>query len=290
MSYPRIHEKIFGEPWLVAPDTYDAIRRTFLAHVAAKSSADPESLRPEIPALDPHAAAFFAAGPSRGREKLYHQIGATAVLGFSGIIGKRLGWLETFCGGLDVDQMTGILSSAYADDSVESIILHLDTPGGTVTGVPEAAYYLASLAAQGEKEIVAYTDTLMASAGYYIAAGAHRIVASPSSRVGSIGVVGTLLDCTQFDAIEGLKYTTYKSGKYKDLGNPHREATPEESAKIQAEVDAIAAEFFARVRQYRPEAQEEVFAADVYRGSEALRVGLVDALASSLEELLEQLA
>lgn len=280
MSYPRIHRKIFNDAWLIEPAAYDAIRNTFLAHCArlADSSAAPK--------------AADSAEPSAQPSKPYAVLDGVAIVPLRGIIGKRLSMLEMFCGGCDVDTFAARLQMAYDDAEAHTILIDVDSPGGTVTGVPEAAALVARLADAGGKEIVSYTETLNASAAYYISSQAHRVFASPSSSTGSIGVVITVANQAEYDKKLGVEYTTITTGKFKDLGNPHRAMTDDEQKLLQAEAFELFHDFADAVAHARGVTRSHVEAleARVFRGDEAVARGLVDGLADTRAALLRRLS
>ena len=71
------------------------------------------------------------------------------------------------------------------DRRVKAIILRVNSPGGGVT--PSQEIYREILKTREKKKIVASMGTVAASGGYYVASGAHKIVASstpvlPNSR------------------------------------------------------------------------------------------------------------
>ena len=76
-----------------------------------------------------------------------------------------------------------------------------------------------------------------------VACAAERIVALPSAVVGSIGVVSARPMVEALLHKMGVEMLVAKTGLYKDMGSPFREATPEERAKEQALLDAIYTRF-----------------------------------------------
>ena len=249
---------------------YDSLLQQFLTHCA-------------IGARVPAAIADNAT-----EETPDQSLPGIAVIPITGIIGKRLGMMETMCGGYDLEQLYTSLAIARSDPSIHTIILHADTPGGAVTGVPEMAEVIYEAVQNGGKLVLGYTDTLCASAGYYLLSQCHQVFAAPSSLVGSIGVVTSMVDRSKADAMAGISYTTIKSGAMKDLGNPHRPATSAELEAIQANIDAIAAQFFSDVQRVRGIDPKPLEAA-VFSGADALEKGLVDGLYPTLDALIESL-
>ncbi len=110
--------------------------------------------------------------------------GMVAVVPLVGVIGKGLSSLEKALGGVDLNDFTKAFKAMEADPQVSEIWLYVNSPGGTATGVEEAA----ELVRNSTKPTATYSDQIMASAGYYIGAAADRVIVAPSAIVGSIGV------------------------------------------------------------------------------------------------------
>lgn len=122
-----------------------------------------------------------------------------------------------------------------ADRTVGAIVIPIDSPGGSIDGVPETA----ALVREGRrtKPVVAVVDTLAASAAYWIAAQASEVVITPSGSVGSIGVYVAHVDQSALEAQVGLKVTLISAGKYKVEGNPHEPLSPAARDYAQGIVD-----------------------------------------------------
>ena len=130
-----------------------------------------------------------------------------------------------------------------ADPAISGIVWDVDSPGGSVAGVAEASDKLLSL--RGRKRTVAVSNTLMASAAYWLASAADEIVATPSSLTGSIGIYTVHEDYTQANEKAGVKVSYVAAGKYKVDG--HAELTPTARASMQAMVNDYYGQFVAAV-------------------------------------------
>jgi signal peptide peptidase SppA len=170
-----------------------------------------------------------------------------------------------------------MLDEAAGDDRAEAIVLHMDTPGGTVTGTPETSAQIAYIS-EHIKPVVAFTDGGANSAGYYLAAPCWQIVASHSARVGSIGVYMALLDSSVAYEINGYKQELFASGKYKGMGLPGLPLTDAQKDHLQREVDALYADFRDVVRAGRPDVADESMQGQTFRAIEALDAGLIDVI------------
>jgi protease-4 len=167
------------------------------------------------------------------------------------------------------------LRRAAEGSSVRAVVLRIDSPGGSVVASEE----LYQAVKQLRKPVVASLGETAASGGYYVAVAADRIVASPGTITGSIGVIATVPDVGELARKVGYRQTVIKSGEFKDMGNPLRAITPRERALFQALVDDLFQGFVDRVAEGRrlPRARVLTLATgQVYTGAQALRLGLVD--------------
>jgi protease-4 len=173
-----------------------------------------------------------------------------------------------------------LLDRAERDAAVRAVILELNTPGGSVVASAEIHARVLALRQAGKPVIVRMTETA-ASGGYYIASAASHIVADPSTITGSIGVIVVLANIEEFNRKIGIRTIVFRSGRFKDIGNPNRPVTPEETVIIRGLVDEIHQRFVDVVAQGRRMDRPRVLrVADgrIFTGREALRLGLVDSL------------
>ncbi len=194
-----------------------------------------------------------------------------------GIVGQHI---ERFriAGVIDNGQKTiEALEKLANDPNVAAVLLHLDTPGGEVSGGEGIHDEVEALAAK--KPVVAVLDGTAASAGYMIAVAAPHIVARESTITGSIGViletfnVGGLLDKI------GVSEDPLVSGPLKGQPSFDKPMTPEARAVLQAMVGDLFDQFVQIVAQGRHMAADRVrLLADgrAYTGRQALPLGLVD--------------
>ncbi|MFN3535793.1 MAG: signal peptide peptidase SppA, partial [Desulfatiglandales bacterium] len=142
---------------------------------------------------------------------------------------------------MDSRQIIEELSEMVRDKSVKAIVLRVDSPGGSVG--PSQEIYKEVLRAREKKPVVVSMGGLAASGGYYVASAASKIVASPGTVTGSIGVI------TQFVNLEGLmskigvQLEVVKMGEYKDMGSPHRALTEKEREMISTLIQDIHQQF-----------------------------------------------
>ena len=169
------------------------------------------------------------------------------------------------------------LRAAARDGDVRGILLHIDSPGGTVAGTAELADEVRSL--QSLKPIRAHGDDLMASAAYWVGSQAGYVTANATGEVGSIGTVATVEDSSGMADKMGIKVHVVSTGVHKGAFAWGTEVTEEQLAELQARVDDINEHFLSAVKRGRAMAIADVRAAAdgrVFSSSKARDMGLID--------------
>ena len=242
-------------------------------------AADHSALAANAGVLEETLSLVFGSKPQP------YKAGRVGVIPLRGVIGKGLSRLEALTGAVDVDEFTSSLEDMEDDDEIEYIIIEISSPGGTVTGVEEAA----AMVARSSKKTIAFTDTEAASAAYWIGSAADRFVATPSATVGSIGVYMAIPDYSKAFEMQGVRMDVIKSGTLKGAGIPGTSLTDAQRADLQAQVEAIHADFKANVRSKRSLVKDEDMEGQVFSGRQAAGKGLVTGLATSLAQIVSEL-
>ena len=212
-----------------------------------------------------------------------------AIIPVAGVIGHKVSPVAKMLGAVDTVDVIAAIELAAEDDDIDTIILDIDSPGGTVGGVPELAETVEDVQKSGGKKIYAYTDSMMASAAYWMAAGANGIFAAPSAEVGSIGVYLPVMDTSKALAEKGVTVEIFKSGKYKAAGFPGVALDEEVRKHLQLEVMETYNEFAGFVKKYRADLNYEYMQGQTLTGRKAADVGMVDGTAKNLDSLLQKL-
>ena len=212
--------------------------------------------------------------------KAYIAEDGTGVIPIAGVIGKSLSPLEKMTGAVDVSDIAETIDDYAMNPQVTRIAFQVSSPGGTVTGVEELANKVRNIA----KPTMAYSDTEVASAAYWIAAASDKLVVSPSSTVGSVGVYMVVADYSEAAKAEGIKMIVIKAGQHKAIGVPGAEVTDAHQAHLQEGVDEIHADFKAAVLKTRKMVKAEDMEGQVFSGKQAAQRGLVTGLADSFNE------
>jgi len=162
------------------------------------------------------------------------------------------------------------------DENVDAILLHISSPGGTVTASDEIFHILDQL----EIPIIAYTPNIMASGGYYIASSAEKILGHKQSMIGSIGVIYQMQNIQSLTEEKlGIKTETYKAGKYKDMTSPFRERTEEEKQLLETSLQEAYGVFKGIVQTSRSFSNKEIdniATGEVWSGTQAKKRNLID--------------
>jgi protease-4 len=177
-------------------------------------------------------------------------------------------------------ELVAQLRQAGEDPFVRAVILRVNSPGGSVVASDEIYNQVLDLKRAG-KPVVASFGEVAASGGYYVSAGASRIVSDPSSFTGSIGVILILVNLEEAAGNLGIEPIVVKSGRLKDIGSPFRDLTVEERGIFQAMIDESYERFVDVVAEGRhlPESEvRELATGQPYTGQQALDAGLVDTL------------
>ncbi len=175
------------------------------------------------------------------------------------------------------------LKKAEEDDTIKAAVLRVNSPGGSVAASQE----IAALIKAFPKPLVISMGDMAASGGYYISAPAEGIVALPGTLTGSLGVITQVMDMEGLYEKLGIKMEFIKSGRHKDMLS--RELTSEERQLMQELSDEIYDQFITDVAAGRKLNKEKVLdlaTGQLYTGSQALELGLVDRL-GGIDEALE---
>jgi signal peptide peptidase SppA len=204
-----------------------------------------------------------------------------AVIGISGPMTKAPTKWQGSLGGTATITTRRAIRAAVADPAIESIMLHIESPGGTVAGTADLANEVAS--ADAQKPVYAHIDDLGASAAYWVASQARRVTANQTAQVGGIGVRTALLDTSKRAEMEGVKVIPVASSTMKAAGTEGAPVTPEHIKDMQRQVDELNSVFVQAVADGRGIGIEhaELLADGTIRiGKAAVSAGLIDGVES----------
>lgn len=196
------------------------------------------------------------------------------------LAGNRVALVEVQGLILSAEDVVRDLEEHLENPGIRAVVVRVESPGGVVGPSQEIHDAVARVRAKG-KPVVVSMGAVAASGGYYLAAAADHIVASPGTLTGSIGVIIQLAEIEGLLKKVGVNLEVIKAGRHKDVGNFARAMTPEERAILQGLLDDMYDQFVTAVAEGRRLDRAKVLAlADgrVYTGRRAKELGLVDSL------------
>lgn len=270
---------IVNAPWAITTEMHQEIQGIYARHMRGE----------KIDLANIEAAIGKPlSGPTRG----YDVVQGVAVLGLDGVLAKRMNLFMQISGGTSTQIAANDFRAALSDPEVNSIILAIDSPGGTVDGTQELSDLIYS--SRDQKPVIALADGTMASAAYWIGSAASQVfISSETNIIGSIGVVQAHVDVSRAEEMDGLKTTEVTAGKFKRIASSYAPLTPEGRATMQDQVDHTYAVFVNDVARNRGVSTQTVLdnMADgrVFIGQQAIDAGLVDGV-STLDALIARAA
>lgn len=187
--------------------------------------------------------------------------------------------------GASPDNVIEQLRDAEEDPTIKAIVLRINSPGGSAAASQEIAREIRRV----RKPVVASIADVGASGAYWIASACDKIVCSPASSIGSIGVIMIIPNYEELLKKVGLKQITITKGKYKDIGNPARPMTDEEKELLEKQIEIVYEQFISEISKDRKLSRkkvESVATGQVFVGEEALRLRLVDKLGNFRDAVL----
>ena len=268
---PHVASRVYGTPLLIARPKLDVI----LSVITPRMLGEPLS----------------ASDESRARSSPRVTDAGIAVVPVMGTLVRRTSGMSALSGMCSYHDIQNMAEDAFTNPDVKAVLLEIDSCGGEAGGVFDLAENLRDMADSTGKPLWAIADEAALSAAYAIACAADHIIVPRTGEVGSIGVVALHVDESGADAKGGLSYTYIHAGAHKVDANPHEPLSDDVRGALQADVDALHAEFVSLVagRRQCSEAVIRSTEAQVYRGMEAVNVGLADAV-GTFQQAREQLA
>lgn len=297
-TFPHLFAKLFCSPLMITEPARFGFEHALLSHMEIAHARPLPGAAAEVPEggrgrakedwlqFDRDVRAYREQARL---ENVVQRYGDIAVVKLSGAIDKHLTQFEMDCyGGADLADFDRAISLIANDRKISRVVMWINSPGGSVTGVPEAAARVAALTKT--REVHAFVDAMACSAGYYIASQADHIAAAPTATLGSIGVYMALLDETRALEMEGYRIELIKAGKFKAMGASFKKLEDDERALLQQSVTDLHVQFKAAVKSGRRSATERgghqtvsdsAMEGQWFDGKDALKERLVDELTTA---------
>lgn len=174
-----------------------------------------------------------------------------------------------------------LIEDANNNNLVLSIVLFIDSPGGTVDGTDN----LAKAIKNSKKPVVAYVNGMMCSAAYWIGSSASYIVCDGANdgyqaTIGSIGTMCVWEDDRKADEMEGIvEYIITATKSTKKVARLEAMQKGDFSRMVK-DLDNLNETFLNAVTENRKgkinTKEPGVLEGEVYNGNDALAAGLID--------------
>lgn len=253
-------------PWCITGEALEA-----MVSIAARTPLDDIAERMHGP-----QSLALRAGMKRDDSRRMEMRDGVAVIRLDGPIYRYADFFSDVSGGITTAALARDLQLALDDPRVEAILFAVDSPGGEATGIGELADAIA--AGRSRKPIWAYVEGYGASAAYWIASAAERVIVDPSARLGSIGTVITV-------ANPAARPVPARSIEIVSTQSPKKRVDPTTQAgqaELQRLVDDMTEVFIDAVMRNRGMSREAVLAVEggLRVGRQAVEAGLADSLGS----------
>lgn len=208
------------------------------------------------------------------------------LLRLSGVIAAGMGPLRQ---GLNLAALAPVIEKAFAPSGLTAVAVVINSPGGSPTQSALIHDRIRALAEEKSVPVLTFAEDVAASGGYWLLAAGDEVYATPTSVVGSIGVISSGFGFQDAIAKLGVERRLYTAGVRKSLLDPFQAEKPQDVKRLRAIQDNLHATFKAHVRARRGDRlggpdrdvgfdDESLFTGEFWLGEEALTLGLIDGL------------
>jgi len=219
----------------------------------------------------------------RRRKSVVPVVRLTGVITQSSRFGQR---------GLSLEAIEPQLKKAFSLKRAKAVALIINSPGGSPVQSSLIGQRIRDLAGLADVPVLAFCEDVAASGGYWLAAAADEIIASPSSVIGSIGVISAGFGFDKLIAKIGVERRVYTAGEAKMMLDPFQPEREIEVARLKALQSDIHQQFISYVKGRRGSrlngAHEELFSGAFWTGQRALELGLVDSIGECRQTILQR--
>lgn len=286
---------LHGDPWAIRQDRMRAMLNTWIVGQGSQEEIENKT--------GPRKVDFFSLegkwlGHAKGGLHAIDEMLAAskserpmiAVVPISGPISYKASMWTAYFGGTSLERFGQLIERLVNDPKIGGVVYDVDSPGGVVTGLPEASESLYKSRRKLPSVAVANSD--MASAAYYLATAAGSVSVIPSGEVGSVGVWSAHADYSKMLEIEGIKVTFASAGDHKIEFNPYESLSEDALAEMQRGVDLWYDKFLSALERHRGVSRAKI-KRDYGQGrmleaERALDAGLVDRI-ETLDQAIKRL-
>jgi signal peptide peptidase SppA len=194
-------------------------------------------------------------------------------------------------GTVNINTIESALSRAFDHDRLKAVALAVNSPGGAPTQSALDSERIRELADRKKVPVLAFCEDVAASGGYWLACAADEIFAHSSSLVGSIGVVTAGFGLSGLLERVGVERRVYTAGAHKVRLDPFRPEKDEDVEWLKSLQGQLHEQFVGWVRERRGDrlaADDGLFTGEVWTGTRAVELGLVDGVGNLRQVINER--
>lgn len=210
---------------------------------------------------------------------LLSKVDGVGVISIKGGLTNRDSYWNRYSGMVAYDEIRKALVQAAQDESVKSILLDIDSGGGSVAGLADVANLVQSIS-KGVKSVYAFTDGTMGSAAYWLGSSAKKTYTSQTATMGSIGVIATHIEYSKQLKESGVGVNVIRAGEFKALLNSYEAATKPALDQLQSQLNEAYVVFVQHVADMRgvtfEAADQRMAQGREFFGIKAVEAGLAD--------------
>ena len=220
----------------------------------------------------------FISTPRRWLHRVARRAPVVAVLRLSGVIATS----SRLHSGLNLAGLAPHIEAAFRQRRLKAVALAINSPGGSPAQTSLIFRRIRALATENDIPVLAFTEDVAASGGYWLACAADEIFADESSIIGSIGVVASSFGFVELMQKFGVERRLHTQGDKKSLMDPFSPEKPADVRRLKALQKDIFEAFKDTVRERRGEkltlAERQAFSGEIWTGRKALQHGLIDGI------------
>lgn len=268
----RAIEFLASSPWYITDTALDA-----MLEIANREQFDPAKIAAAMHGPERPDALATREGAELEETRSVTVRDGVATLPIVGPMFRHADFFSNVSGATTYENLAREFTAALESSEVRAILLDIDSPGGEAQGASELAAIFA--AARGKKPVWAYVGAMGASAAYWLAAAADRIVVNELATVGSVGARARFNEQLFREDQRGERGGGRRTTELVAKQSPRKNGSMSDT---QVMVDALAAVFISGVAELRGVTEEKVLSdfgqGGLFLGAGAVEAGLADAI------------
>lgn len=216
-------------------------------------------------------------------EKNYQVIDGIALFSITGAMVAHRDWYTEAFELPSYPDIQDTLAEIKMDSTVKAVLVKVDTPGGSVSGISEVATAWAEL--NKDKPVTVFCPGALLSAGVWLTAASSDITLSETAVAGSVGIITNIRSHKEMMVKEGIDHEVISSTPAKATGNPYKDITKEDIERVDQQVETAYGLFKSQVSRDRPNVLDKAFNGDCFFAKEALQLNLITGIGNYNEVL-----